>query len=148
MTEENTFERLKYPSQHIKWALSHAYAYANEFYEHVYLPRLDEIKSIQDLCDEVEMTTQSTDHVREFYEVMLKVVPHIKHPEHGDSEDRGWYRVWGAIKYNTGYFCKWDMARDMDMAITLEHYGAITKEEYLKYIREQAENLKKEEKEV
>ncbi len=80
--------------------------------------------------------------VREFYEAMLKVVPHIKYPEYNDSEDRGWFRVWGAIKYNTGYFERFDMHRDNGMALDYKTHGAISDDEYFAYIRWQAEQLK------
>lgn len=76
-----------------------------------------EPKDIDDLCGMAILLGLRIKewHLREFYEAMLKVVPHIAYPMHCGTECRGWYRVWGTIKYNTRYFAEFDMVRDNKM---------------------------------
>jgi len=77
-----------------------------------------------------------------FYKAMLKVCKWLmaNGPEgyrddpscHG-TEDRGWYRVYGAIVLKDGYFCSMDLGRDQWMAETLLAAEAITDQQYAAY---------------
>ena len=89
---------------------------------------------------------QHTPMVEEFYQAMLKVTPlriardkadeeyeDINHYHSNGTECRGWYRVWGGIRHNTGYFCRFDLGRDQYMANTFYEAGCITDKEWANY---------------
>jgi len=82
--------------------------------------------------------------VNDFYKAMLKVIPHLRQADkeagedyrdhdHGGTECRGWYRVWGAMTQDSGYFCNGDFGRDVDMGMTFLEAGAVTQEQYNKW---------------
>ena len=76
--------------------------------------------------------------IKGFYNAMKKTIPTLideDNPtyEHGGTECRGWYRVYGAIKKHTSYFCAMDMGRDQWMAESFFKAGVITTEEYAAY---------------
>jgi hypothetical protein len=76
--------------------------------------------------------------VKGFYNAMKKTIPTLITKEntsweHGGTECRGWYRVYGAIKKHTSYFCTMDMGRDQWMAESFYKAGVITTEEYAAY---------------
>lgn len=133
-------------------ALTHAKAYvydrARSHYE-------DEAEAINEALDQINTARELKEYmttgrvgeyyishmysywpVMDFYKAMVKVVPTLKDtgsPEHTGTEDRGWWRVFGAIRMRDGYFCEMDLGRDQWMAETFYKVGAITAEEYAAY---------------
>ena len=72
--------------------------------------------------------------IEAFYNAMKKVVPIIKYKDHGGTEDRGWWRVFGEITGIDPYFCSYDLGRDMMMAKQFRDAGAITAEQYQNHV--------------
>jgi hypothetical protein len=127
-----------------KAALSHAHAYvyeALEDYGYDYagadglIKRTQQTKNIRELVAVLDKTKFPFLKAKEFYQAMLKVVPHLKHfKEHGGTECRGWYRVWAAITQESGYFCSFDLGRDAGMAIDFVTHGAVTAKQYQAHV--------------
>lgn len=73
-------------------------------------------------------------HIEGFYNAMKKVVPNLQYKEHGGTECRGWWRVFGEIKNYAPYFCSFDLGRDMMMARDFRDAGAITSKLYQDHV--------------
>lgn len=129
-----------------KAALSHAHAYVYEELERYgydydgadgLIKSALKTKNIRELVAVLNKNPAKFPALKakEFYQAMLKVVPHLKHfKEHGGTECRGWYRVWAAITQESGYFCSFDLGRDAGMAIDFVTHGAITAEQYQAHV--------------
>ena len=131
-----------------KAALSHAHAYVYEELERCgydyagadgLIKRTQQTKNIRELVAVLGQNKDNTKFpflkAKEFYQAMLKVVPHLKHfKEHGGTECRGWYRVWAAITQESGYFCSFDLGRDAGMAIDFVTHGAVTPKQYQAHV--------------
>ncbi len=72
--------------------------------------------------------------IEAFYKAMKKVVPNLEYKEHGGTECRGWWRVFGEIMNYNPYFCSFDLGRDMMMAIDFRNAGAITQQQYNNHV--------------
>lgn len=72
--------------------------------------------------------------IEKFYNAMKKVVPNLKYKDHGGTECRGWWRVFGEIIGYAPYFCSYDLGRDMRMAIDFRNAGAITQQQYNNHV--------------
>ena len=105
--------------QTIGAALSHAIAFADEKLrnsrtindeESTLFEEVRQATTIKDLAALTPKSWHQTpkDHhkkvITDFYRAMLKVVQYLDYAEHTDTEDRGWYRVWGSFFDGTGYF--------------------------------------------
>ena len=125
-------------------ALSHAKAYVQEIGYYDKHPEIvDQVQSIKSVKEFRTFITKGRSGeyyierilhyypVESFYQAMLKVCPLLgKHPDHSGTEDRGWWRVYGAVKRKDGYFCDLDMGRDQWMAETFVKAGAFSQQEY------------------
>jgi hypothetical protein len=128
-----------------KAALSHAKAYARELIRNIgydsseqreFEKKINDIKTIKELVS-LHFSFRDYHKVDEFYKAMIKVCKHLRtkddNYEHGGTECRGWYRVWGGEKCNTGYFCRFDLGRDQYMAQTFNDVGAFSDSEMRVY---------------
>jgi hypothetical protein len=124
-------------------AVSHAIAYYDEMMSNAGLDNSehrDVVRSIHTLRDlrKHMATNRYGDRVMEFYAAMVKVCAMrlargAEFVDHSGTECRGWYRVWGAIKQHTNYFCQYDLGRDQGMATAFYEAGAISDEEFNAY---------------
>lgn len=121
-------------------ALSHAQAYITDedWRDDRLQLAVNKTKTIQELLA-VQKQFPKTQHydIQGFYKAMLKVCPYLRrkwgHAEHTGTECRGWFRVYSAIKENSGYFCNFDLGRDQWMATTFLMVGAITEQDFARY---------------
>ncbi len=72
--------------------------------------------------------------IEKFYNAMKKVVPNLEYKDHGGTECRGWWRVFGEISGSAPYFCSYDLGRDIGMAIDFRNAGAITQQQYNNHV--------------
>jgi len=130
-------------------AFSHAQAYAHEeLFKHFKGDRsvLDGVRGCKTIKELLSLVVGEHKDIseclqdcglKEFYKAMRKVCKVLEkeggYTEYGGTEDRGWFRVWGSIVLNSGYFCIWDLGRDVSMANTLYESGAISEDQIKTY---------------
>ena len=119
------------------FAFHYALEYAMELFDgHPSWERsYHQIRSIGDLFSALpngdSQDVKKVAKIKRFYKAMQVVgskTTEDEVPEYDGTEDRGWYRVWEAVKYNEPYFAQYDIARDV---VILDFFSAtkVCKEE-------------------
>lgn len=95
---------------------------------------IKQILSVLEQCFKEHYFGKIDWRIEGFFKAMKAVVPHLEYKDHGGTEDRGWWRVYGEIIGFDPYFCSFDLGRDMMMAKKFYDSGAITQEQYNNHV--------------